>query len=334
VHKLEAAGDVARLVRALDYADRVTDRDGRSADLAAPIRAEVAAALGRLDGATALEGLLRALFDPEELVRVAAVGGLRERGGPEALGALLSVAATWTQPSHAAARAEAVGTLVAMADPDVPARVAELLLARPGDLDEADADAFARLARAAGGDALAATADGLVSHLREAPAPARARMLLVALRPHSVDALIECLGDEHARLQAAVALGEARDARAVEPLCGAVLGDGDPAVRSAAAWALGEIRDPAAVETLLRATRDGEYRVRISASDAFDKLGNAAVAVAVAALARPALEAGARGGGVPAAALHDGAAAPVEPRPAQPLPPSRRAPMLRRLFGR
>jgi hypothetical protein len=120
----------------------------------------------------------------------------------------------------------------------------------------------------------------------------------------------------------------------VEPLCGAVLGDGDPAVRSAAAWALGEIRDPAAVETLLRATRDGEYRVRISASDAFDKLGNAAVAVAVAALARPALEAGARGGGVPAAALHDGAPAPVEPRPAQPRPPSRRAPMLRRLFGR
>jgi hypothetical protein len=179
----------------------------------------------------------------------------------------------------------------------------------------------------------------LIAHLREASAPARARRLLVWLAPASVEPLIDLLDDGRAREDAALALGATHDSRALEPLCSIMLGDDPAPVRRAAAWALGELKDQGAVEPLLLATGDRDYDVRSEASASFDRLGNAAIAVAMSALVRPALE---NGSSPPPAALPPR----DEEDPADTLPPpaerpgpealfsTRAAPVLRRLLGR
>jgi HEAT repeat protein len=228
------------------------------------------------------------------------------------------------------------------------------LLTRAGDLDEeADSRVLRRLTQAGGHDALAGTIEDLVARLREGSAPERARPLLVWLAPESVEPLIRALDDHIAQREAIIALGSIHDSRAVEKLCSILLGDDDPPIRMAAAWALGEIRDPAAVEALLVATGDGDYRVRAEAGVSFDKLGNAAIAVAMSALIRPALENGAAPPTDAIAADDEGPAlpegsveepepesAPVpqparpQPRPSQPTAITRAEPVLRRLLGR
>ncbi len=73
-----------------------------------------------------------------------------------------------------------------------------------------------------------------------------------------VDMLIQRLKEdknEGVRRMAAVALGEIKDTRAVEPLI-AALKDKDSSVRNNAAEALGEIKDARAVEPLIAATAD------------------------------------------------------------------------------
>jgi HEAT repeat protein len=61
------------------------------------------------------------------------------------------------------------------------------------------------------------------------------------------------------RVSAARALGDGKDARAVEPLM-AALGDSDDGVRISAARALGEIKDPRAVMPLMTAMKDAALR--------------------------------------------------------------------------
>ncbi len=290
VERLERRGNTKALLRALSYEDPVTDTDGQRVDLGSGVRVAAAEALTRVDEPAATDGLIRALDDPEESVRVAAIRGLRARGGPEAVGPLTAVATNWSDSDRALSRAEAVDALTALGEGAVASGAVQELLARPAELDTADCEVAARLIRGAGEPAVKATIEELLVHLREASAPARARKLLVALAPESIDPLIEALGDQRARHEAALALGSTGASKAVEPLSQVMLSDEDPAVRRAAAWALGAIRDPAAVEPLLLATRDAEFPVRIEAIDSFEKLGNAGVALAVSALMAPALE--------------------------------------------
>ena len=314
MERLERAGKASGLLRALSYEDPVTDRQGTTVDLGTPVRAQAAAALARTDSPLAFEGLMRALDDPDEEVRIAAVRGLRERGGPAAIEPLITVAAHWSDSERTGSRAEAVDALAANGDARVPPAVAAELLSRPHELEPSDCEMAARLARARGEDVVQTTISDLVMHLREASAPPRARMLLVALAPESVDQLIAALDDERTRHEAALALGATHTSRAVDRLSALMLSDPVPAIRRAAAWALGQIRDPAAVEALLLASRDEEFSVRSEAIDSFDKLGNAAVALAVGALMGPMLEEGAAGpdASLTAAANEDEAVAPVE----------------------
>lgn len=350
VDKLRRRNDVEGLVGALGYEDLVRDRGDQVIDLGANVRRLAAEALGEIEGQAAFAGLVRALDDPEESVRIMAVRGLSRRGDPLAAEQLTSAVTNWTEPSYARARKEALDALAYLRDPTAPRRVVAGMIRREAELDhKADAEVLRRLAQAGGHDAVADTIEDLVARLGERPAGARVRRLLVWLGPASVDPLIRALGDNGARHDAIFALGAIHDSKAVERLCSILLGDDEPAVRTAAAWALGEIKDPSAVETLLVATGDVNYGVRHEANRSFDKLGNAGIAIAMSALIRPALENGA--GPQDATVVGEGdedaqevhgqipAAPGKPPRPGFPSRPkgapiTDTGPMLRRLLGR
>jgi HEAT repeat protein len=79
--------------------------------------------------------------------------------------------------------------------------------------------------------------------------------------------------DEHIRTDAAWALGQIGDPRAVEPLI-AILRRGPSSARQTAAWALGQIGDPRAVEPLVSALNYGNDFVLQAAAQALGKLGH------------------------------------------------------------
>jgi HEAT repeat protein len=74
------------------------------------------------------------------------------------------------------------------------------------------------------------------------------------------------------RMDAAIALGEIGDVRAVNPLI-EVLADPDYRVRREAARGLGEIGDARAVDPLIKTLSDKERRVREVAIKSLEKLG-------------------------------------------------------------
>jgi epoxyqueuosine reductase len=79
---------------------------------------------------------------------------------------------------------------------------------------------------------------------------------------------------------AALVLGNRRDATAVAPLARALIEDGDPIVRGAAAWALGEIGGEAAEQRLRHAAQVEQHpEVRREIAEALARPGkNAAEA--------------------------------------------------------
>jgi HEAT repeat protein len=266
-------------------------------------------------------GLSMALDDDELEVRRGAIEALRVQGAA-AEAPLVRATTEWAHPELADLREAAVTALIAVGDEQTPRRCAAALLGRPAELTDGDGAVVRELSGAWGPGARRATIADLVGWLADPVHALRARHLLVALAPDSVEPLLDALADPATRVEAALALGETRNSRATEPLCHALLESDDPGTRAAAAWALGEVRDPAAVETLLIASGDDDFGARTAALDAFDKLGSAAVAVATSLLVRPGIE---NGAGTPPPIRQ------VEPPPAA----SRRAgPMLRRLLGR
>jgi HEAT repeat protein len=121
------------------------------------------------------------------------------------------------------------------------------------------------------------------------------------LQADDIDKLVQNLTNEDVivRLNAAKALGEMKDARAVEPLimtlkdekCGsmaanalvkigkpsvspliAALKDDDPIVRRNATKALGEIKDAGAVEPLINSLKDSDLIVRRNAAKALGEI--------------------------------------------------------------
>lgn len=93
------------------------------------------------------------------------------------------------------------------------------------------------------------------------------------MRSQDIESLIAFLHvskDPGVRARAVEKLGEAKDARVVEPLIHA-LQDKHWDVRRRAAWALGNL-GPAAVEPLIRALQDGHWDVRRKAAWALGNL--------------------------------------------------------------
>jgi HEAT repeat protein/beta-lactamase regulating signal transducer with metallopeptidase domain len=101
--------------------------------------------------------------------------------------------------------------------------------------------------------------------------------------------LTRALGDSNTetRLDAATALGEIEDPRAVAALSRALRQDSDAGVRAAAAWALGEIEDPAGVPALAQALReDRDIGVRRMAVWALGEIESSEAVPALAAALR------------------------------------------------
>jgi HEAT repeat protein len=88
VARLRKRDDVEGLTRALDWSEPVGLGDGRTADLGVAVRRQAATALAESESPAAVQGLLVALGDADEEVRLIAVAALRARGGVSAALAL------------------------------------------------------------------------------------------------------------------------------------------------------------------------------------------------------------------------------------------------------
>jgi HEAT repeat protein len=283
------------LVRALEYREVVSDREGRRVDRGARVRAEVVEVLAESEDPRATDALVRGLRDDTSYVRLKAIEAVRGRRDDRVLEALAAdVGGGPPEPDATAlrgelesldpVRAKALDALLELGDRRVPQRIAAHMAYREGEepLTETDEWAF-RAALAAvpdgGGAELAASIAALLGHERPEVRD-RAQAILRWMGPASVEPLIAALTQPSRRGLAIAPLGELGDSRAVRPLLD-VLSDRDPGVRSAAARALGEIRHPGCVEGLMLASHDDEQGVRREAMAALDKLGTAAVVVAM-----------------------------------------------------
>jgi HEAT repeat protein len=230
--------------------------------------------------------LTDALTHPVDRERCAAARALYRLGESRPLAEAVAI----LPAGEGGARSIAARALVALRQPGTSAALAAALIHRDDErpLGQGDTDLVARLIDAesdsGGAEAVVELAVLGLRHERSIVA-LRAEELLERLSPASLNRLAEELDSGTAPYRAAIILARMKDSRALEPLV-AALGHFDPRVQNEYCAALGELRDPAAAEPLLIATRDTEYEVRASASEALDRLGTAAIAVSVASLLR------------------------------------------------
>ncbi|NIA12001.1 MAG: hypothetical protein GWP10_20345 [Nitrospiraceae bacterium] len=199
------------------------------------VRLHAAEALGEI-GEPAVEPLITALRDEHEYVRLYAAIALGETGDKRAVEPLI----TALRDEHEYVRGNAAEALGKIGDE----RGVEPLITALGD-----EESLVRL--------YAAEALGVIGDKR------------------AVEPLIKALGDEdeYVRWSAAEALGKIGDERGVEPLITA-LKDEDGDVRGDAAEALGKIGDKRAIEPLITALRDEEKGVRGDAALALGEIGD------------------------------------------------------------
>ena len=289
VKALTRDGDVDGLIEAARYREVVRRVDGRVSDAGAAIRESAILALRETAGDRAGQTLVRALGDPADRVRCAAVLALYERGDDDSL----ALGAAHLREEDGQALPTALRALLELQKAGSTYKLAAAIVHREDErpVSEADASILRELLDAEGSNAGSEVIDLLISALgdtREDVAE-RAEDLLELLAPESVDALVMELDTGLAPERAASVLGRIKDARALEPLV-AALRHPSAEVRMESCVALGELRDPAASEPLLVATRDPEHLVRAGAGAALDRIGTAAIAVSVASLLRPLLE--------------------------------------------
>jgi HEAT repeat protein len=282
---MKARGDRDGLLRMLRHSDVVNDTEGRAHDLAAERRLAAAEALGELPRDSAVvAGLVDALDDPAERVRLAAVRSLKEVGDTSAVD---PIARSVAESTSAPLRDEAASTLVALGGASA-CRAYGLALMRRGRADAlgpGEEATFKKL-RAADeqGNGTRRLVDDILSEASVlGTVPPVALHLLTWIGSDAVDALLKHLHDPSLAAGAAMGLGAIGDQRALEPLSD-LLSSGNARSRHAAAWSLGELHDPRAVAPLLRGANDDNPSVRTEASQALDKLGTVGVIVGVAAV--------------------------------------------------
>ncbi len=283
VKALTRAGNVNGLIEATRYRDPVPGVDGRILDQGVQTRVAALYALRDLGPEYGHQAVVVSLTDPEDRVRAAAVVILFERQDAASIADSLR----WL-PREETSRWLAFRALSELGSAEAPLSAASALVLQLHDepLAEQDMVAFDQLRGGPdeNGALLGLLAEAL-SDQNELVGD-RAAQLLMRMAPSSVDVLIGRLPDPAAGRRAALALGQIKDIRALEPLI-ETLDHPDPRARAASCAALGELRDPSAVEPLLRASQDPEFAVRAGAGSALNLLGTVAVVVGVSALLRP-----------------------------------------------
>jgi HEAT repeat protein len=288
VRALARKEDVPGLIAAAAFRQKLTRLDGSAADGGAPVREEAIRALGELGPEAGNGTVSRALRDPSEHVRAAAVRVLYTRGAIDDL----THALAWL-PRNGPARRLAMQAILNLHPPGTARAVARGLVRGAGDAPATEED-LALLQTLIHAEQRSDVANEVVDELLAALGDERevvgdrAEALLIRLAPASTEGVIAELQAGSAPHRAASVLGQIQDARAMGPLVDA-LRHPDPRVRAEAAAALGTLHDTAAVEPLLHATRDPDFDVRASAGAALDQLGTAAVVVGMSALIRPAI---------------------------------------------
>jgi HEAT repeat protein len=267
-------------------------------DPAPEVRAEAAAAIGRLDHEDAPMLLFELLSDESELIQESARDALA-RMAPERVRPMLVQALA---AGDEAARVRAAETLGLLHDP----AGAHALLAASRDpresvrtaaikaLGEVEAPGVSDLLRAALGDESSLVRQQAALSLGALGEPESAadllplledqdpRMRFVALRAlgrirsaEAVSRVLPFLSDSRKELRFAAveSLGAIRAAAAVRPLF-EVLRDPDRNLRRAAAESLGGIGDPQAVPSLMLALDDEHWSVRCAAATALGRVGS------------------------------------------------------------
>ena len=293
--ELKAEGTVPNLIEALG------DSDGDT-------RSNAAASLGKLGDPRAVDGLIDVLGDPDAGTRASSAAALGKLGDPRAVDGLIDALG---DPDDAT-RANAACSLAELGDARaVPARV-DTLIDSSDEVRAASARALGKLGDERAVPALMGALGDSDSSIRETSAhalgtigdPRAAPQLIGSLkdpeigvrraavasllkldldehREEAVTALIEVMGDSRysedvysLRAEAADALGELGDRRAVPVLIEA-LGERykDEVVRSAAR-ALGDIGDREAVPALVRVLKARLDRFSVDVVEALGKLGD------------------------------------------------------------
>jgi HEAT repeat protein len=287
VHKLRRKRKVKRLVGKLRHQDLVQDTEHGVIDLGARTRMDALATLRELGDEGAVEAVMRRLEDPVPRVREEAARTLRALDARQARAALVHGLVSWPDPPFGEARLEALRTLEAWDDPEVPGQVIEAIASSNGSaaLDRITRSAVRSLAsNSARNGTPTELVRRLIEMLRNGEENRRnVEITLAWLGEYSVDQLISGLDDPALRESAATVLGALREARAVPALL-TLLDEERPEVRLAAAGALAEIRDVRSVEGLIRAVSDPDYEVRRQAQRALDALGTVGIVAGVAAV--------------------------------------------------
>jgi HEAT repeat protein len=228
------------------HAVRVNQQVGKLKDAEPAIRQKAAEALGQSNSSRAVEPLIAALSDPDAGVEgnaATALGKIKDPRAVEPLMAALRDAVKFGQPTK---------------DPDGTYSLTDQQRLRLAVADHA-AEALGNLGAPALQDLMAAFRD---KDLRE-----YANSGLVKMGSPAVDALAAAMKDPDpdVRWNAANALGDIKDARAVEPLIEALQVKD---LQFHAARSLGEIKDPRAVEPLIAALKnnDSEFREQAAQS--------------------------------------------------------------------
>jgi len=236
------------------------------------VRAGAAMALGQIGGAEATDALVDVLEeDRDKIVRARAAISLGQIGGERAVKALTETLkdryedeAVWRMAIGALGRIWRLPPLVRLGHKDATIR----------------RDAAVALGQLRDEQAL----EPLKAALRDRNEGVRHRAISALGRIWGLSQLVR-LGDDWAteRKEAAAALGQLGDARAVEPLI-AALRDGDAAVRLAATEALGQLEDEQAVQPLIAALGDDDRQVQRGASEALKRLAPWAIPGLISAL--------------------------------------------------
>jgi HEAT repeat protein len=262
---------------------RVSNELGKLKDANAAVRQKAAEELGHSKSSRAVEPLIAALNDSDFGVQVSAAKALGQIQDPRAVQPLMttikdavkegepkkspdyfySITDQQRQRLDVARQAsEALGNLGA------PAIDVLMTAFKDNDLNGYAAPGLVKMG--------APAVDALVAAMKDPDADVRweaANALGEIKDPRAVPSLIEALQVKDLQWHAALALGEIKDPRAVEPLI-AALQNKDAEFREQVASALGQIKDPRADAALIAALKDPEPKVLHAAANALGQIND------------------------------------------------------------